>query len=147
MKSLFIVSVLLMSSVAAIAGPKEDALQIVQNWGKAFSDSDVNAIVNLYATDALMIGTAGKTVLKTPECIRKYFEGALLNNKPLTATLNTYEAMSLDDNNVVIAGFDTITAVREGQPLSFSGRVTFVVSKRGAEWKIVHLHRSPLPAQ
>jgi len=26
------------------------------------------------------------------------------------------------------------------------GRVTFVVARRGADWLIVHLHRSPLPA-
>ena len=47
----------------AIAGPKEDALQVVERWAKAFTDSDVDGIVKLYAPDALFLGTGSKTVL------------------------------------------------------------------------------------
>jgi hypothetical protein len=52
----------------------------------------------------------------------------------------------VDDNTVVITGFDTITGVKDGQPTVGMGRVNFVVAKRGSNWMIVHLHRSPLPA-
>jgi len=54
--------------------------------------------------------------------------------------------LAVDDNTVVIAGFDKVTLVRHGQTINSRGRVTFVVAKRGADWKIVHLHRSPLAA-
>src|SRR4051812_44792572 len=33
----------------AIAGPKEEALSVVQAWSKAFNESDVDSIVRLYA--------------------------------------------------------------------------------------------------
>ena len=62
-------------SSSAIAGPKDDALQIVDKWSKAFADSDVDGIVNLYAPDALFFGTRSKTIVDKPEGIRSYFEG------------------------------------------------------------------------
>ena len=136
---------LVVSVSSAQAGPKEDAYRVVEQWGKAFSDSDVPAIAKLYAPDALMIGTLGKSVLTTPDQIFKYFDVGLNTNKPRTAKLNSSEALVVDDNTVIITGFDTVTGVKDGQPVIGMGRVTFVLAKRGPDWKIVHLHRSPLP--
>jgi uncharacterized protein (TIGR02246 family) len=146
MRKLLSAMTLIASVTLAHAGPKEDAYQVVEKWAKAFTDGDVDAIAKLYAPDALMIGTAGKVVMTRPDQIRKYFEVALNTNKPRTATLNSSEALVADDSTVVIAGFDTITGVKDGQPVVGLGRVTFVIAKRGSDWMIVHLHRSPLPA-
>ncbi len=131
---------------SAHAGPKEDAYQVVEKWGKAFIASDVDAIARLYAPEALMIGTLGKVVLTKPEEIRRYFEVALNTNKPRTASLNSSEALVVDASTVIITGLDTVTGVKDGQPVIGLGRVTFVVAKHGSDWLIVHLHRSPLPA-
>ena len=143
----FIAAVMFIASVSlAHAGPKEDARQVVANWSKAFSDGDADAIAKLYAPEALMIGTLGKVVLTKPEEIHKYFEAAFKSvDKPRTANLDNSEALVADDNTVVIAGFDTITGMRDGQQIIAKGRVTFVIAKRGPDWMIVHLHRSPLP--
>lgn len=143
----FLSAIIVVASVSlAHAGPKEDARQVLANWGKAFTDGEVDTIAKLYAPDALMIGTAGKVVLTKPDEIRKYFEAAFKSiEKPRTANLDSSEALVVDDNTVVIAGFDTITGMRDGQQIVAKGRVTFVVAKRGSNWTIVHLHRSPLP--
>jgi uncharacterized protein (TIGR02246 family) len=146
MRRILLAMTLAASVSSAYAGPKEDAYRVVENWGKAFTASDVDAIVRLYAPDALMIGTLGKVVLTKPEEIRKYFEIALNTNKPRSASLNSSEALVVDDATVIISGLDTVTGVKDGQPVIGLGRVTFVVAKRGADWLIVHLHRSPLPA-
>ena len=142
-----LVAVALLGSLCstAIAGPKEDALQVLEKWTKAFTDSDVDGIVKLYAPDALFLGTGSKTVVVKPEEIRKYFEQALLSNRPRGATLNSYSAMVLSDSVVVFTGLDTVSGVRDGKPVSANGRVTFVVAKRGADWQIVHFHRSAMP--
>ena len=129
----------------ATAGPKEDALQVLEKWTRAFSDSDVDGIVKLYASDTTFLGTGSKTVVVKSEEIRKYFEQALLNNRPRGATLGSYSAMVLSDSAVVVTGLDTVTGVRDGTPYSANGRVTFVVAKRGSEWQIVHFHRSAMP--
>ena len=144
--SLFLCAVTLLASVSiAFAGPKEEALQVLDKWTKAFTESDVDTIVSLYAPDALFIGTGSKAVVSKPEGIRKYFEAALLTNRPRSATLNSYEAMPLSDGAFIVAGLDTVTQVKDGNPVSASGRVTFVVAKRGADWQIVHFHRSAMP--
>lgn len=129
----------------AIAGPKEDALQVLEKWTKAFTDSDVDGIVKLYAADALFLGTGSKTVVVKPEEIRKYFEQALLNNRPRGAKLGDYSVMVLSDTAVAVTGLDTVTGVRDGKPTSANGRVTFIVAKRGSDWQIVHFHRSAMP--
>jgi len=129
----------------AIAGPKEEALQIVEKWTKAFTESDVDGIVKLYAPDALFLGTGSKTVVTKPEEIRTYFEQALLRNRPRGAKVGDHSVMVLSDTVVVVTGLDTVTGVRDGTPFSANGRVTFVVAKRGADWQIVHFHRSAMP--
>ena len=91
-------------SSAANAGPKEEALQVLEKWTKAFTDSDVDGIVKLYAPDALFLGTGSKAVVDKPEGIRRYFENALLNNRPRSATLGDHSAMTLSDTAVVVTG-------------------------------------------
>jgi uncharacterized protein (TIGR02246 family) len=130
---------------AAVAGPKEEALQVVEKWTKAFTESDVDGIVKLYAPDALFLGTGSKTLVTKPEEIRKYFEQALLSNRPLGAKVGEHSVMVLSDTVVVVTGLDTVTGVRDGTPVSLNGRATFVVAKRGADWQIVHFHRSAMP--
>ena len=143
---LFLCGFILLASIsAAAADSKTDALQIIDRWAKAFTVSDVDAIVKLYAPDALFMGTGSKSVVTKPEGIRTYFEAALLNNRPRGATLNSYESMVLSDNAVLVTGLDTTTRVKDGTPISAPGRVTFVVAKRGADWQIVHFHRSAMP--
>lgn len=143
----FLSAIVLMASAAtpAIAEPKKEALQVVEKWAKAFTDSDVDGIVNLYAPDALFLGTGSKAVVAKPEAIRKYFENALLNNRPRSAKLDSYEIMAVSDTAVIVTGLDTVTGVRDGKPFSRNGRVTFVLAKRGADWRILHFHRSAMP--
>ena len=142
---LVIVTLFAALCTTAVAGPKEDALQVLEKWTKAFGDSDVDGIVKLYAADTTFMGTGSKTVVVKSDEIRKYFEQALLNNRPRGATLGSYSAMVLSDTSVVVTGLDTVTGVRDGTPYSANGRVTFVVAKRGPEWQIVHFHRSAMP--
>ncbi len=143
----FLVAVALFASLcsAAVAGPKEEALQVVEKWTKAFTASDVDGIVKLYAPDALFLGTGSKTLVTKPEEIRKYFEAALLSNRPRGATVGDHSVMALSDTAVVITGMDTVTGTRDGKTFSANGRVTFVVGKREPGWQIVHFHRSAMP--
>ena len=139
------VTLLVSLSSAAIAGPKEEALQVLEKWAKAFTDSDVDAIVKLHAPDALFMGTQSTTVVVKTEGIRAYFENALLNNRPRSAKLTDYTAVVLSDTAVAVSGLDALTGVRDGKTFGTTGRVTFVVAKRGADWQIVQFHRSPVP--
>ena len=131
----------------ALGGPEEEALQIVQRWAAAFNASNVDAIVGLHALDAMFLGTGSRTVVRTTAEIRDYFERALLTDRPRGAVLESHSIMATSDGTVVITGLDTTTAVRDGKTITSSGRVTFVLARRGADWKIVHFHRSAVPGR
>jgi uncharacterized protein (TIGR02246 family) len=131
----------------AFAGPEDEALTVVAKWAAAFNASDVDAIVALYAPDALFLGTGSRTVVRNPAEIRQYFERALLTDRPRGAVLESHSAITLADGAVVITGLDRTTAVRDGKTLTSPGRVTFVVARRETEWKIVHFHRSAVPGR
>jgi len=131
----------------AIAGPEEEAMQVVQKWAAAFNASDVDAIVALYAPDALFLGTGSRTVVLEPAGIREYFERALLTDRPRGARLLSHSLRVMSDTSVVITGLDETSMVRDGKTIASPGRVTFVVARRGADWKIVHFHRSGVPGR
>lgn len=142
----YLVSLFLIAFIpAAFAGPKEEAMEVLDKWSKAFSASDVEGIVRLYAPDAHFMGTQSKTVVLRNDEIRKYFEQALLSNRPRGATLTFFSVTALSDTVVIITGLDTVTGVRDGTPFANNGRATFVMAKRGADWQIVQFHRSALP--
>lgn len=132
-------------STIAHAGPKEEALALLDRWAKAFSDSDVDTIVNLHAQDALFMGTQTKSLGVNLEGIRAYFQNALLNNRPRGAKLTSSNVLVLSDTVVAVSGLDELSGVRDGNTYTTNGRVTLVVAKRGADWKIVQFHRSPVP--
>ena len=131
----------------AFAGPEEDALELVRKWAAAFSASDVDTIVALYAPDATFLGTGSRAVVLKSEEIRQYFERALLTGGPHAAVLESRTVSVLSDSAAIVTGLDETSAVRDGKTVSSPGRVTFVVAKRGNEWKIVHFHRSAMPGR
>ena len=137
--------VLLISlSSAAIAGPREEAMQVVEKWTSAFTNSDVDGIVKLHAADVVMIGTGSKALITSPDGVRKYFEGVFRSGK-YTPALGEHSVLQISDTTVVVTGFDTIVGVVGDKPVNLAGRDTFVIAKRGADWQIVHFHRSATP--
>ena len=142
----FLSTVVLLISLSstASAGPKEEALQVVEKWTNAFASSDVDGIVKLHAADAVMIGTGSKALIASPEGLRKYFEAVFRSGK-YTPALGEHSVLQISDTTVVVAGFDTIVGVVADKPVNLAGRDTFVIAKRGADWQIVHFHRSATP--
>jgi len=120
-------------------------LAVLDRWTRAFAASDVDAIVALYSADALFMGTGSKEVVTEPAAVRRYFEDAILTRRPRAAPISSSEVMVLSDDAVVIAGLNDSMGVADGKPFSNPGRVTFVIGRRGSEWKIVHFHRSAMP--
>ena len=135
----------LLSAGGAYAGPQDEAMAVVEKWVQAFDASDVDAITRLYAPDALFMGTGSRDVVTDPAGIRRYFEQALLTQRPRSAKVLKSTGLVLSDSVVVVNGLDITYAVRDGQTIENPGRFTFVVARRDAGWQIVHFHRSGMP--
>ncbi|MEI6790841.1 MAG: nuclear transport factor 2 family protein [Myxococcaceae bacterium] len=131
-------------SSSAIAGPKEDALQVLDKWVQAFNASDIEGIVSLYSPDALFIGTGSKEVGTNPEYFRTYFQ-SLKRDMPRGAKLESYSALELSSTVVLISGLDTVSGTKDGVVFHRPGRASFVLAKRADKWQIVQFHRSAMP--
>jgi uncharacterized protein (TIGR02246 family) len=148
MRNVLIAAALLLSvSVGALAGPKEEAFQVLEEWIKAFDASDVERIVKLHAADALFLGTGSQTVVTRTEDIQGYFERTLKTDLPRGAVFSNYSSMVLSESAVLFTGLSASSRTREGKTITSDGRVTFVIAKRPEGWRIVHFHRSAMPKQ
>lgn len=121
-------------------------MRVLQRWTTAFSQSDVDTIVSLYAPDASFFGTGSKALVTTPEQIRSYFEVGLQRDKPRGAQLLEHSVKVISDDVVLVTGLDRVSGTKDGQTYHADGRVTFLLEKRGGTWQVVHFHRSALPA-
>ena len=135
-----LVALAMLAPIAASAGPSEDVASVVDRWAKAFNANDVDALVKLYAPDAVLIGPAGSTVNEGSDTIRKYY--SRLENSGDKVKMDVRKVVVLDDNVAYVAGFDEFTAVRNGQTGTSSNGFTMVLVRRDNQWLIAHQHSS-----
>jgi hypothetical protein len=85
--------------MSAVAGPKEDAFQVVEQFKKAYDASDVQNVVKLFAADAVFLGTVSPILATKTDQIDKYFQG-LRQFTPRSVTIEEYSAIVLSENAV-----------------------------------------------
>ena len=128
----------------AIAGPKEDAFQVIEQFKRAFDASDVEGVVKLYAPDAIFLGTVSPKVITTTAEIDQYFQ-ALRQFTPRSIVIEEHSAVVISENAVLFAGFDTFSQTREGKTVEAPARFTFLIMKGDQGWRIRHFHSSTRP--
>jgi uncharacterized protein (TIGR02246 family) len=130
--------------ISVTAGPKEEAYQVVEKFKRAFDASDVQGIVNLFAPDAVFLGTVSpKLATKTDE-INAYFQ-AIKTDTPRTVEIGEYATLVLSDSVIVFAGMDQFSSTRDGKKIDLPARFTLVVTKSEHGWRISHFHSSARP--
>jgi uncharacterized protein (TIGR02246 family) len=118
----------------------EAALAVVDVWARALAISDVDTIVALYAPDATFIGTSSREIVDDRAGIRAYFEAAVRSIGRCEVAIMGAQVTAIDDCTGVVVALDRIAGT-----VQLSGRLTFVVARRGDAWKIVSFHRSAMP--
>ena len=124
--------------VFSSAGPAEDA--VVERWMTAFNSNDVDALVSLYAPDAILVGSTGLTLNEGREAIRGYF--ARLAKSGDKVVIGDRKTIVLDDNIAYATGFYEFSAVRDGQVRKSWAGFSMVLVKHGNDWLIAHHHSS-----
>jgi uncharacterized protein (TIGR02246 family) len=141
-KALYVSFALL--ATPALAGPAEEASAVVDQWSATYSANDRNALVALYAPDALLLGTTDPVATRGTEAIREYF--VALDKGGRRNTIREKNVIELGENAVVVAGFYDF-ARKEQNYEPRPSRFTFVVVKRDGKWMIAHHHSSPRSTQ
>jgi uncharacterized protein (TIGR02246 family) len=128
---------------AAFAGPVEDANAVVDRWSATYTANDAPALVKLYASDAILLGTVSPIISEGSAPITAYF--ARLPDSGNKNAVVERRAMALGPEAVLVTGFYDFTAMRDGNPVVTPARFSMVLVKRGDEWLIAHHHSSRRP--
>jgi uncharacterized protein (TIGR02246 family) len=128
-----------------LAGDKEDVAAAAAEWTKLFVDDNPDAILALYAKDAVLWGTLSPTRRETPAALREYFVGAF---KVLPGHKVAFgdQLIRVYGDTAINTGYYTFSYVKDGQPQTIPARYSFVYVKQGGKWLIVDHHSSAVPA-
>jgi uncharacterized protein (TIGR02246 family) len=139
---------LVLAPLSVHAGPKEEAHAVVEQWAAVFNAGDVDKFTALYARDATVHGTVSANLASDAEALRAYFSASAAGKTQVK--MGEWSAAELSPEAVVVAGFYEFSGKRrDGQPFELPARYTFVLVKRGGDWRIAHQHSSsrPRPSQ
>ena len=122
-----------------------DALELAERWSSAFTQADVNAVISLFAPNAVFLGTSSKTIVSDTEGIKEYFENSLLGSRRYVSVLTDIHVTALSHDAAMITALNTITITDNNQSDDVLGRLSIAARKSEGEWKIAHFHRSAMP--
>jgi uncharacterized protein (TIGR02246 family) len=131
---------LLITPILAIAGPADDAGSIVDRWVTAFNSNDVDALVSIYAPDAILLGSTDLNLKEGNDAIRGYF--ARLAKSGDKVEIDNRKVIILSGDVAYVTGFYTFSAIRNGEVKKSSAGFSMVLLKLGGDWLIVHHHSS-----
>jgi uncharacterized protein (TIGR02246 family) len=132
--------VLALTPILATAGQADDAGSVVDRWATAFNSNDVDALVSLYAPDAILLGSTGLTLKEEREGIRGYF--ARLAKSGDKVVIGDRKIVVLDDNIAYATGFYEFSAARNGDVKKSWAGFSMVLVKHTNDWLIAHHHSS-----
>ena len=122
-----------------------DARELAERWSSAFTQADMNALMALFAPDAVFFGTSSKAIVAGTDGIRNYFENSLLGSSRYVSVLTDIHVTALGDDVAIIAALNKITITDNNHSDDLMGRLSIAARKREGFWKIEHFHRSALP--
>ena len=133
-------------SLATAAAAPAGAQAVDEAWRKAITANDLNAIIALYAEDAVM-WLPDAPEAKGREAIRKSYASLLAANTVTAASLANTRYQISGDLSVGWGDFTLVLAPKAGgNPVSLSGRFSVIARKEDNKWVYVVDHASAHPA-
>jgi uncharacterized protein (TIGR02246 family) len=142
---LIVAFVILCFPLLALAGPKEDVATATQAWIDAMTSHDIERVLALYDSEAVLWGTRSPKLRDNPAAVRDYFN--ILRTVPASykAVLGE-QRIRIYGDIAINTGTYTFSEVRDGKEIVRPARYSFVYINRGGRWLIVDHHSSAVPA-
>ncbi|MQT59216.1 SgcJ/EcaC family oxidoreductase [Pseudomonas sp. FSL R10-0399] len=122
----------------------QEIADLFDRWNRALQTGNANAVIDLYAPNAVLQPTVSNKVRNTPAQIKDYFDH-FLQLKPL-GQINYREIRQLGSNVSMDSGVYTFTLNEGGgKTRQVQARYTFVYERVGSQWKIINHHSSAMP--
>ncbi|MFZ0835954.1 MAG: SgcJ/EcaC family oxidoreductase [Xanthobacteraceae bacterium] len=125
---------------SAFADPADEVSAVVDRWSTAFNANDVDALINLYTPDAILVGSTGLARHEGRDAVRGYF--ARLAHSGDKVVIEDRKIVSLGDNIAYATGFYEFSAMREGELKKSKAGFSMIFVKQGNDWLIAHHHSS-----
>lgn len=136
------------SSSCCCSNPDTKEVQEVQEalntWLKAVSSGGPDAVMTLYADNAVLLPTLSSVICDTPAKRLDYFKHFTANEN-LQGKIDEIHTRVIGDV-AVNSGHYTFTFKKNGEPVSAAARFTYVYKKTSFGWMIVEHHSSLQPA-
>jgi len=115
-------------------------------WAEGMSRHDIDAVMALYDSDAVLWGTRSAQLRDNPERVREYF--GVLRTVPASYKAVVGEQRIRVYGDIAIdTGTYTFSEVRDGKEVLRPARFSMVYHRRDGRWLIVDHHSSALPVQ
>ena len=131
------------SPVSPQETPRRQIQKAFDAWLAAVSSGSSDAVMKLYAKDAVLLPTLSPKVLNTPELRKEYFD-VFTAKENLKGTVNE-EHIRVFGYIAVNSGLYTFTFTKDGETVEVPARFSFVYHKTPHGWLIVDHHSSKLP--
>lgn len=122
----------------------KEVQDVFNTWLNAVSTGSPDAVMTLYADDAVLLPTLSGTICNTPAKRLEYFKHFTANEN-LKGTINELHTRVLGDV-AVNSGHYTFTFKKDGKDVSAAARFTYVYKKTPLGWMIIEHHSSLVPA-
>jgi hypothetical protein len=121
------------------------AKNVLAKWLEAVNSGDVEELLSLYDTQAVLIPTFSNRLLNTPEKQRGYFE-QLSSREKLSVTLHekTLLVQEITDKIFVLSGIYNWRFNIDDEPINFEARFSYTLDLANPS-PILHHHSSQIP--
>ena len=122
---------------------KDQIAAALKAWQAAYDSRDPKNIVSMYDTEAVLWGTAAKTIAPSPTAVWEYFKNAAA--RPNARVVIGEQHIRVFGETAFSSGYYTFTDVREGQVVPRPARFTLVFHNKAGKWLVVAHHSSAMP--
>ena len=150
-KKIWLVVLILLSSPvlaresypASVKSGSPEVGSAIMSWKEAVEGSDVQAIVNLYDKDAIMISSFAQNPMTNRGVIASYYK-KVISNPDVRVSIEEEHPRRFD-NMAINTGRYTLSYTQEGEEVSVPARFSFVYQLQNNKWIIVDHHSSAVP--
>ncbi len=141
-----VASLLIVGSASlTLAGPKEEVAAATQAWAEAMTSHDIDRVVALYDSEAVLWGTRSPTLRDNPPALREYFN-LLRTVPPSYKAVLGEQRIRIYGDIAINTGTYTFSEMQDGKEIVRPARFSFVFRNHGGHWLIVDHHSSAVPA-
>lgn len=147
-RTLLIATTFLVLSTASLssAGHKEEVSAAMQSWIDAMNSHDIERVLALYDSEAVLWGTRSPELRGNPAAVRDYFK-ILKTVPPSYKVVLGEQRIRVYGDIAINTGTYIFSEDRDGKTIIRPSRFSFVYRNRDGRWLIVDHHSSAVPAQ